>query len=64
MSAAEKSAVRNAPNVGALALKVYANPTQEEFQKLALAHTPNMLRTARGPLVIAVTFLVAGSIRK
>jgi hypothetical protein len=32
MSAAEKSAVRTAPNVGALALKVHANPTQEEFQ--------------------------------
>jgi phosphoenolpyruvate carboxykinase (ATP) len=43
----EKSA---APNVGALALKVYANPTQAEFQKLALAHTPNMLRTARGSM--------------
>jgi len=50
MSAAEKSAVRTAPNVGALALKVHANPTQEEFQKLALAHTPNMLRTARGSM--------------
>ena len=47
---AQKSAVRTAPNVGALALKVHANPTQEEFQKLALAHTPNMLRTERGSM--------------
>ncbi len=47
---AEKSAVRTAPNVGALALKVHANPTQEEFQKLALAHTPNMMRTERGSM--------------
>jgi len=47
---AEKSAVRTAPNVGALALKVHANPTQEEFQKLALAHTPNVLRTSRGSM--------------
>ena len=47
---AEKSAVRTAPNVGALALKVHANPTQEEFQKLALAHTPDMMRTARGSM--------------
>jgi len=48
--AVEKSAVRSAPNVGALALKVHANPTQEEFQKLALAHTPNVLRTNRGSM--------------
>jgi phosphoenolpyruvate carboxykinase (ATP) len=47
---AQKSAVRTAPNVGSLALKVHANPTQEEFQKLALAHTPNMMRTARGSM--------------
>jgi phosphoenolpyruvate carboxykinase (ATP) len=47
---AQKSAVRTAPNVGALALKVHANPTQEEFQRLALAHTPNMMRTARGSM--------------
>jgi phosphoenolpyruvate carboxykinase (ATP) len=47
---AEKSAVRTAPNVGALALKVHANPTQEEFQQLALAHTPNMMRTEPGSM--------------
>jgi len=47
---AQKSAVRTAPNVGALALKVHANPTQEELQKLALAHTPNMMRTERGSM--------------
>ncbi|MEP7029232.1 MAG: phosphoenolpyruvate carboxykinase domain-containing protein, partial [Candidatus Eisenbacteria bacterium] len=47
---AQKSAVRTAPNVGALALKVHANPTQEEFQALALAHTPNMMRTGNGSM--------------
>jgi phosphoenolpyruvate carboxykinase (ATP) len=46
----EKSAVRTAPNVGALALKVDSNPTQEELQKLALQHTPNVLRTSRGSM--------------
>jgi phosphoenolpyruvate carboxykinase (ATP) len=46
----EKSAFRTVPNVGALALKVHANPTQDEFQKLALAHTPNMKRTDRGSM--------------
>ena len=50
MSSAEKFAVRPAPNVGALALKVHVNPSQEEFRKLALAHTPNLLRTARGSM--------------
>lgn len=46
----DQSAVRRAPDVGALALKVHANPTQEEFRKLALAHTPNMRRTNRGSM--------------
>jgi len=46
----DPSVVRSAPNVGALALKVHANPTQDEFRKLALAHTPNMRKTNRGSM--------------
>ena len=46
----DPTAVRRAPDVGALALKVHANPTQDEFRKLALAHTPNMRQTDRGSM--------------
>ena len=47
---ADKTAVRSATGVGALAPKVYPNPTQEQFRALALEHTPNMVRTDRGSL--------------
>jgi phosphoenolpyruvate carboxykinase (ATP) len=47
---APKPAVRTAPNVGALALKVHANPTQDEFRRLAQAHTPNIKVTNRGSM--------------
>lgn len=46
----DQSALRSAPDVGALALKVHANPTQDEFRKLALAHTPNMRKTSKGSM--------------
>ena len=46
----DPTALRSVPNVGALALKVHANPTQDEFRKLALAHTPNMRRTSKGSM--------------
>jgi len=46
----DPSTMRSAPNVGALALKVHANPTQDEFRKLALAHTPNMRTTSKGSM--------------
>ena len=46
----DPTALRSAPDVGALALKVHANPTQDEFRKLALAHTPNMRKTSKGSM--------------
>ena len=50
MSSVEKPTVRSVPDVTSLALKVHRNPTQEEFRRLALAHTPNMRRTDRGSM--------------
>jgi phosphoenolpyruvate carboxykinase (ATP) len=48
---AEKSAVPAATtNVGALATRVHSNPSQEEFRRLALEHTPNMKVTSRGSM--------------
>ncbi len=47
---AEKSAVPAVPNVGALAIRVHSNPSQEEFRRLALEHTPNMKVTSRGSM--------------
>src|SRR5688572_23700419 len=47
---AEPSAVRPAASVGALATRLHENPTQERFRALALEHTPNMLKTARGSM--------------
>jgi phosphoenolpyruvate carboxykinase (ATP) len=46
----DPTTLRSAANVGALALKVHVNPTQDEFRKLALAHTPNMRRTSKGSM--------------
>ena len=50
MSSIEKPAVRTVPNVAGLARAVHANPTQDEFRKLALAHTPNMRKTNKGSM--------------
>lgn len=50
MSSVDKPLLRSTPNVGALALKVHANPGQDEFRRLALAHTPNMRQTNRGSM--------------
>ncbi|MGH7726222.1 MAG: phosphoenolpyruvate carboxykinase domain-containing protein [Candidatus Eiseniibacteriota bacterium] len=47
---AEKFAVPPSTNVATLATRVHSNPTQDEFRALALAHTPNMVKTGRGSM--------------